>query len=100
MPNVPNATPPRKVPVDALPPDAEHLLEAAREGTLDALALTGAPRCLSMDDAADALGVSRRTLDTLVHAGDVQSLKIGRRRVVPVRALEHYVERKLGGPGQ
>jgi excisionase family DNA binding protein len=83
MPNVPNATPPRKVPEDALPPDAEHLLDAVREAAREG-----------------ALGVSRRTLDTLVHAGDVQSLKIGRRRVVPVRALEHYVERKLGGPGR
>lgn len=80
------------------PPNREEVLDAIQV-VLDALDLHEKPRCLSMEDAAERLGVSKRTLDTLVHKGEVQSLKIGRRRVVPLRALEAYVERKLdGGP--
>lgn len=98
MPNVANEEQSSNRENDRSPP-IKDVLDAVREAVLDALNAHEAPRCLSMEDAAERLGVSRRTLDTLVHKGEVQSLKIGRRRVVPLRALEAYVERRLdGGP--
>jgi excisionase family DNA binding protein len=104
MHDTPNATrgpavpsPEDRSPVQ--PDDHDTLLKAvraaAREGALEALSAADAPRCLSVDAAADALGVSRDTVDTLIHAGELGSLKIGRRRLVPVRALDAYVERRL-----
>lgn len=59
-------------------------LEAARRRE-------AAPALLSMDEAADAIGVSRRTLDTLQAEGEIATLKIGRRRLVPADALRAFV---------
>lgn len=80
-------------------PPIEAVLDAVRETILDALDAHEAPRCLSVDEAAERLGVSRRTLASLVHGGEIRSIKVKRRRLIPVEALEQYVERKLdGGP--
>lgn len=47
----------------------------------------------SIPDAADQLSVSARVLERLIADGDVSTVKIGRRRLVPAEALEDYVER-------
>lgn len=47
----------------------------------------------SIPDAADQLSVSARVLERLVADGEVSTVKIGRRRLVPAEALEDYVER-------
>lgn len=46
-----------------------------------------------LDEAADLLSISRRVVDRLVRDGDLDSVKLGRRRLVPHDALEDYVER-------
>lgn len=46
-----------------------------------------------IDDAADQLGVSARVLERLTKEGEVESVKIGRRRLWPHDALQDYVER-------
>lgn len=97
MDNVSTDSPSRNRREDRPPPPLEDVLDAVRRAVLDALDAHEAPKCLGMDEAADRLGVSRRTLDTLVHADRIQSIKIRRRRVVPVSELERYVERKLDG---
>lgn len=43
---------------------------------------------LSIREAADAVGVSERHLRTLIDDGTIPSLTLGRRVVVPRRALE------------
>jgi excisionase family DNA binding protein len=59
------------------------------------------PLCLNLDDAATHLGISRRMLQILIGDGEIQSIKVGRRRLVPLSALEDFVERKLeGGEGR
>jgi len=47
---------------------------------------------LSVADAAKALGVSRGSLYELVTRGEIQSLQIGRRRLVPRQALLDFIE--------
>ena len=42
-------------------------------------------------EAARRLGVSPRTVATLLATGELSSRRIGRRRVIPVRALERFL---------
>lgn len=47
----------------------------------------------SIPDAADQLSVSARVLERLIADGDIDTVKIGRRRLVPDDALRQYVDR-------
>jgi excisionase family DNA binding protein len=44
-------------------------------------------------DAGNQLSVSARTIERLVKDGEIASVKIGRRRLVPHDALEDYIDR-------
>jgi excisionase family DNA binding protein len=46
---------------------------------------------MSVEDASEALGISRSLACELVRRGEIPSLRLGRRIVVPVRALEELV---------
>jgi excisionase family DNA binding protein len=46
---------------------------------------------VGMAEAARRLGLSQRTVATLVSRRQVASRKVGRRRIVPVLALEAFV---------
>jgi excisionase family DNA binding protein len=47
---------------------------------------------LSVDEAAAAIGVSRDSLEReILH--ELRTVRVGRRRLVPVRELERWVER-------
>jgi excisionase family DNA binding protein len=48
----------------------------------------------SVDEAARALGVSRNLMYDLVAQGRVPSVRLGRRIVVPRRALEELLSRQ------
>lgn len=52
-----------------------------------------APRACSLDDAANALGVSRKHIQRLVNSGELDSLKSGARTLVVVASIDSYVER-------
>jgi excisionase family DNA binding protein len=55
---------------------------------------TAADRLLySVDEAADLLGIGRTFMFRLIATGEIDSLKIGRRRMIPSEALERYIER-------
>jgi excisionase family DNA binding protein len=47
--------------------------------------------CVSRRQAAVMLGVSLRTIATLVTKGELRSVKIGARRVVPISAIEELI---------
>jgi len=47
-----------------------------------------------MPEAADLLGVGRTTMYRLVDAGEIATIHIGRRRVVPHEELVEYLARK------
>jgi excisionase family DNA binding protein len=51
---------------------------------------------MSVDDAAEVLGISRSLAYELVRKGELPSLRLGRRLVVPVRAVEALVEDAVG----
>jgi excisionase family DNA binding protein len=44
-----------------------------------------------VDEAADALRLSRSALYELIRSGRLRTVKAGRRRLVPVAALAEYV---------
>jgi excisionase family DNA binding protein len=52
------------------------------------------PRVLySKPDAAGQLSISERVLDRLIRDGELATVTIGRRRLVPADAIEEYVKR-------
>ena len=51
------------------------------------------PVLLSVAEAARALGIGRSLLYQLLADGEIASVSIGRRRLVPADALTAYVER-------
>jgi excisionase family DNA binding protein len=55
---------------------------------------------MSVDDAAEVLGISRSLAYELVRKGELPSLRLGRRLVVPVRAVEALVEDAVGSTSQ
>jgi excisionase family DNA binding protein len=44
-------------------------------------------------EAARRLGLSVRTVATLISRRELASLKVGRRRIIPVTALEAFIKR-------
>jgi excisionase family DNA binding protein len=51
------------------------------------------PVLLTVEDAADALAVSRTAIFGLIGTGEIQSVKIGSRRRIPRSALMAYAAR-------
>ncbi len=43
--------------------------------------------------AAEALGVGRSTMFELLASGEIESVKVGRARIVPAEALHAYMRR-------
>ena len=50
---------------------------------------------VTVEAAAQRLGLSRGTVYPLVLSGDIPSIKIGRARRIPVDEVEAWIERKL-----
>lgn len=48
---------------------------------------------VAIPEAARRIGVSSRTVATLVARGELQSRKVGRRRIILVSALEKFLTR-------
>jgi excisionase family DNA binding protein len=44
-------------------------------------------------EAAVALGISVRTLETLIALGELKSVRVGRRRMIPVIELQRFARR-------
>lgn len=55
-----------------------------------------APRAVSVEAAAELLGVGRTTMFGLIRSGEVRTVTIGRRRLVPVTEVDAYVDRLRG----
>lgn len=51
-------------------------------------------RLLSMDEAAEMLGISRRTLHDRIELGELRATRIGRRRMLSLRQLDAYIRSK------
>lgn len=48
---------------------------------------------LRVEDAAHRLGIARTLMFRLIKDGEVESIRVGRLRRVPVGSLEEYVDR-------
>lgn len=49
-------------------------------------------RLLGVPESATYLGIGRSTLYELFEAGEIHSVSIGGRRLVPIEELDRYVE--------
>jgi excisionase family DNA binding protein len=54
-----------------------------------------APALYPLPAAAQALGVGRTTLLALIKAGEIRSIHVGRRHLVPASEIGLFVERRL-----
>lgn len=54
---------------------------------------------LTVEEAADRLGIGRTLMYALVKEGDVESVRIGRLRRIPTDALPAYLDRLRIGSG-
>jgi hypothetical protein len=52
------------------------------------------PLVRSRKSAAIELGICVRSIDNLIKAGELKSVLIGRRRMIPTSALESFIRRK------
>lgn len=57
------------------------------------MSMTGEMLLYSPQEAAGLLGIGRSQMFELIASGEVESVKIGRRRKIPREALTTYVER-------
>jgi excisionase family DNA binding protein len=75
-------------------PAMEQLMYGARE-TADVISRAeGPPRLLlTVEEAAERIGICRSNMFKLIRRGEVQSIKVGRLRRVTPAALEDYVRR-------
>lgn len=48
----------------------------------------------TMEEAAAQLGAGRSTMFKLVAAGNIESVKIGRQRIIPADALREFLEKQ------
>jgi excisionase family DNA binding protein len=77
--------------VDAL---AAALLDAIREQARPVA--EGPERLLSIPEAADLAGLGRSALYDLIGRGELRTLKVGRRRLVPASAIAELAARADG----
>lgn len=58
----------------------------------------GIPRAaISVEEAAEALGIGRTYAFQLIKDGALETIKVGRRRLVPVMAVESFLARMKRG---
>jgi excisionase family DNA binding protein len=53
---------------------------------------TTIPAFATMDEVAETLRVTRRTVDNLRHRGELATVLVGRRRLVPMTELSRFLE--------
>jgi len=86
---------PRETPLD---PDVDVMANAHHVGPPSAsnTASVASPQLLlSVPEAARTLGIARSSLYVLMDRRELTSVSIGRRRLIPARALEDYVDRLI-----
>ena len=52
--------------------------------------------CVSVEEAADMLGICRTTAYKKTQSGELPTVRVGRRVLVPVRALENWLHLQAG----
>jgi excisionase family DNA binding protein len=75
--------------IRALRAEIERLRKAVRSPNV--------PENVDVETAAECLGISERTLRSYLADQTIQSVKIGRRRLIPIDALHEFVKKRLDG---
>ena len=70
-------------------------LTAVARSDHDRMADRPAPLVHSMDDGARRLGIGRTRFFALARAGEIATITVGKRRLVPERSLVEFIDRKL-----
>ena len=70
-----------------------------RQRTGSTKAQTAHSLLVSVEEAAQMLSIGRSLVYKLVQSHQVQSIKIGRCRLIPVFALEAFIAQQVGQPG-
>lgn len=71
------------------------LVDVLRDGLSRTPDVSSARALLPVDEAARRLGIGRTTVFGLIRTGELRSVSVGRRRLVPADAIEAFVA-KLG----
>ena len=58
------------------------------------------PLACSVEEAADALGIGRTLVFQLLRSGELQSIRVGRRRLIPIAVLDRWLAMRLAAPTQ
>jgi excisionase family DNA binding protein len=74
--------------------DARPRSAALREALERKKKAQPATSLLSLDEARQQLGIGRTTLYQQMKGGKLAYVKIGRRRLISVKAIERYIERR------
>ena len=45
-------------------------------------------------EAAEAAGLSRTRIFALLRSGELESIKVGRARLIPIASIEEFIERR------
>ncbi len=80
------------------PRDSDHRVHVRQQD--EPLVQRGAgsrpePLLLSAEQAAERLNIHRATLYDLIGRGELRSVKIGRRRLIPPSALDEFIATNL-----
>ncbi|QDT04358.1 hypothetical protein K227x_27490 [Rubripirellula lacrimiformis] len=55
------------------------------------------PIAVSVRTAASMLSLSERTMAKIISDGEIQTAKVGNRRLVPVHGLSDWLDRRING---
>lgn len=76
---------------DRLTAAVAELVDALRAELAAEARPTAADRLYDVDAAAAALGIARSKLYDLITAGELRSVKVGRRRLIPAQAVAEFI---------
>jgi excisionase family DNA binding protein len=76
---------------DRLAAAMAELIEALREELRSETRPPAPDRLLDVDEASSALGIGRSKAYDLIAAGELHSVKVGRRRLVPAASIATYI---------
>lgn len=71
-----------------------ELVAALREEMAAAQAVPAPERLLDVDEAAAALGLGRSKVYEVIGRGDLKSVKVGRRRLIPAASIATFINGK------
>lgn len=58
------------------------------------------PLLLPIGEAASSIAIGKTKFYELINAGEIRTVKVGRRTLIPRQELIAYVERLCGGPSE